>query len=231
MSSTKCCRYCLEANPAVVRSWGNDCHTLEISGCSTCHKRHEKEVASLKAEVRSLQAAVAKSKVDHKTELASIEAENQAKGSPAKKPTYEELQWEVDWLNRKVEFLKLYEDDRYWLPPNLKLTNKELYYYPLITRSRVIQKLLLATEEPTTECLMAMKVKPLCYIPASVFNEILRFCHTGDFTFSDLARPGVVLEVANLLEIAGLLKEYVGLSFADSLSRRLARDAQTFSAV
>ncbi|CAM6121224.1 unnamed protein product [Calypogeia fissa] len=204
MSSRKCCRYCLEADPAVVRSWGNDCHTLEISGCSTCHKRHEKEVTALKAEVRSLQAA--RSKVDHKTELPSIEAENQAEGSPTKKPTYEELQWEVDWLNKKVEFLKLQEGDRYRLPCNLWLTNEELYYYPLIARSRVIQKLLLAAEEPTAECLKAMKVKPLCDISEIVFDEILSFCHTGEFDFWYVARPCEVLRAANLLQI-GFLEE------------------------
>ncbi|CAM6120170.1 unnamed protein product [Calypogeia fissa] len=228
MSSKKCCRYCLEADPAMVRSLDNGSHSVEISGCSTCHKRHEKEVAALKTEVASLKAVVARRKQRQQTEMMpSIEAEP----SHAKKRTCEDLQSEINRLKaarkrqrKKVEFLKLHLDSVMMNELQcLRCSSEEIPYYPLVGKSPLIQKFVIGGYLGPEESLMDVTNGARYDISTEAFEGIVKFCNTGEYTFSEVASPGEVLRVAHGLEI-GFLKELCEAELCRDLSPENVRE-------
>ncbi|CAM6121218.1 unnamed protein product [Calypogeia fissa] len=176
--------------------------------------RHEKEVAALKTEVASLKAAGARRKQ-------SIEAEP----SHAKKRKCEDLQSEVNRLKaarerqrKKVEFLKLHLDSVMMEKLHcLRCSSKDIPCYPLIAKSPLFQKFVITGYLAPPERLMH------CFGSKEAFEGIVKFCNTGEYTFSEVAPPGELLKVAHWLGI-GFLKELCEAELCRDLSPENVRE-------
>ncbi|CAM6121228.1 unnamed protein product [Calypogeia fissa] len=138
MSSKKLCKYCLDVDPTVVRSWHIGHHSLEISGCKSCHARHEKQVTDLEAELTTLRAAFARRKADHEIELSRKE-EASSRSLMLKEVNFRQLLLQVNKLTaevrhqrRKSNFLQL--DCEFILPGNVMLYKDDIKFYPLVRK-------------------------------------------------------------------------------------------------
>ncbi|CAM6120174.1 unnamed protein product [Calypogeia fissa] len=143
------CKYCLEVDPTAVRSWHIGHHSLEISGCKSCHARHEKQVTDLEAELTTLRAAFAKRKADHEIELSRKE-EASSLSLNLKEVDFRQqlnlkevnvrqlllqvnkLTAEVRHQRRKANFLQL--DCEFILPENVMLYKDDIKFYPLVRK-------------------------------------------------------------------------------------------------